>query len=98
MSPCTRKRLSRRLTCPEFLWGMLSKFLPRGLVNAGFNLLELPAGINTWAGGIAWRELLIRISVLELMGLSATGGYRIGDWLMEGLFEIWNDDACIDIQ
>lgn len=70
-----------------------SKWIPIGLRNAGFNLLELPFAINHWAGGIFWREMAIRLGVLQLGAYAAYSGWQLGEMLAkqfgwDRLFEI----------
>ena len=62
-----------------------SRWIPRGLRNAGFNLLEIPGPLNTWMGGRLWRELAFRSGVATLLtgvGLSSYGiTSGLADWL-----------------
>jgi hypothetical protein len=51
-------------------------WISQGLRNAGFNLLEIPAGLNTWMGGRLARELTFRATVLGMAGGSGYGAYR----------------------
>jgi len=64
-----------------------SKWFPRGLRNAGFNLLEIPASLNTWMGGRTSRELAFRGGVATL--LTGIGGGSA--WITSSLLD-WDDD------
>jgi RHS repeat-associated protein len=77
------------------------KWVPQGLRNAGFNLIEIPGFLNQWAGGIAFREWLIRLGILGSSGLSLYGSAKIGesiiDWLEYLLQNGWGSsylDPC----
>ena len=59
-----------------------SKWVPRGLRNAGFNLVEIPLDLNRWAGGRFWREWLIRGSILGPRAGLAYGIYSLFDGFM----------------
>lgn len=49
-----------------------SRWVPRGVRNAGFNLMEIPKGLNSWMGGRLPRELGFRAAVT---GAAASVGY-----------------------
>jgi hypothetical protein len=54
-----------------------SRWVPRGLRNAGINLLEVPAGLNTWMGGRLLREAGFRVAVLSTLGATGYTSYSL---------------------
>lgn len=81
--------------------GLLAKYvLPRGFVNAGFNLVAIPSSINRWAGGILWREALLRYGILGSMGLTGYGSYKgaygLTDYFLNLLFNSESMYECFD--
>jgi hypothetical protein len=72
-----------------------SRWVPQGLRNAGFNLLELPGSLNTWMGGIAGRELAFRGIVTSILAGTGLGSYKattgIMDWLNDDQLESSTD-------
>ena len=51
------------------------KWIPEGIRNAGLNLLEIPAGLNTWMGGRPMREWMFRVGVSSLMTSTFKASY-----------------------
>jgi hypothetical protein len=58
-----------------------TRWVPKGVRNSGINLMELPAGINRWAGGRRAREITIRGTVAGLGAGSFYQGTQIGSAL-----------------
>ncbi|MBT1704922.1 DUF6531 domain-containing protein [Chryseosolibacter indicus] len=52
-----------------------SRWVPQGLRNAGFNLLEIPGALNTWMGGRLGRELAFRGIVTTILTGTGVGSY-----------------------
>jgi len=68
----------------QHLWAMHStSWLPQGLRNAGFNLLEVPAAFNHWMGGIAFREHGFRLFVSTLLKADFFGTYALTEQLLK---------------
>jgi len=63
-----------------------SQWIPRGLRNAGFNLLEIPGPLNNWMGGRIGREWAFRGLISSILGATGYGSYRLTDSLLN------NDD------
>lgn len=65
-----------------------SRWIPQGLRNAGFNLLEIPGSLNTWMGGRLGRELAFRGIVTSILAGTGLGSYKatsgIMDWASSG--------------
>ncbi len=53
-----------------------TKWIPEGLRNAGFNLLEIPASLNTWMGGRLAREASFRLAVTVTLRGTFLGSYQ----------------------
>ena len=61
-----------------------SQWVPQGLRNAGFNLLEIPGSLNTWMGGRLAREWAFRGIVASILAPTAFGSYKATSELLEG--------------
>jgi RHS repeat-associated protein len=64
-----------------------SKWIPQGLRNAGFNLLEIPGPLNTWMGGQLGRELAFRGTVLSVLAGTGIASFKSADWLLQQITE-----------
>ncbi|MDA3835610.1 MAG: RHS repeat-associated core domain-containing protein [Spirochaetales bacterium] len=60
-----------------------SSWMPQGFRNAGFNMLEIPASLNTWMGGRLWRELAFRGGVVSLLTATGLGSYGATSGLLD---------------
>ncbi|XHX76331.1 MAG: SpvB/TcaC N-terminal domain-containing protein [Stenomitos frigidus ULC029] len=60
-----------------------SRWIPQGLRNAGFNLLEVPNSLNTWMGDRLTRELGFRLTVSGILGGTGYGAYSGTSWLTQ---------------
>ena len=56
-----------------------SQWIPRGLRNTGFNLLEIPGPLNNWMGGRLGREWAFRGLISSILGGTGYGSYRLTD-------------------
>jgi hypothetical protein len=81
--------LSLTLSALHHLWFQnQSRWVPEGLRNAGFNLLEIPSSLNTWMGGRLGRELTFRGVVTGILAGTGIGSYKATSGIMDWL----NDD------
>jgi hypothetical protein len=70
----------------QHLWAMnKTKWVPEGFRNAGFNLLEVPASLNTWMGGRRSREWAFRAGVAYLMKDTLETSYAGGNYMGQRL-------------
>gem|GEM_PF-3678697 len=66
------------------------KWVPRGLRNAGFNLLEIPLNLNRLLGGIPVREQMLRYFVIDLMANTTYSSYQITEYMLKLMGEYGN--------
>ncbi|WP_347159203.1 DUF6531 domain-containing protein [Pontibacter chitinilyticus] len=59
-----------------------STWVPQGLRNAGFNLLEIPGPLNTWMGGRFGREFAFRGIIGSILAGTGIGSYKLGSALL----------------
>jgi RHS repeat-associated protein len=67
----------------HWLFQHQSTWIAQGFRNAGLNLLEIPASLNTWMGGRLARELGFRLTLSGSLFGVGYGSYRTSSSLLE---------------
>jgi RHS repeat-associated protein len=55
----------------QHLWAMESGSMPQWFRNAGFNLMEVPRGLNSWMTNIPSRNIQLRVAVAGMAAITA---------------------------
>jgi len=78
----------------HWLFQNQSTYIPQGIRNAGFNMMEIPASLNTWMGGRLGREVSFRAGVFVVMKATFMASYLasgaavnvVGDYMDKGSY------------
>ncbi|MCC5929576.1 MAG: hypothetical protein JJU28_10050 [Cyclobacteriaceae bacterium] len=75
-----------------------TQWIPRGIRNAGFNLLEIPGPLNTWMGGRFGREVAFRGLISTLLAGTGYGSYKLTDSLLNNNESGFQSERSADLE